>query len=828
MIHLRMAKTRLLFISTILLVLPTVGTFSKDLSVISPPVEKGDFNIESGECLTESLGIGDETFNDGTFYDRYSLQWSGGDLFVSLDSPFFDEYLIILIDDEQIDVDDFFTGTESTTLLDVRPGPVFLFANSFEPETGDYTICVGTGSGTAEIKGDLNRDGIVNPKDLLVLIEDQQLENSLIDLTDDGVADEMEAIRLSQDWYRQSDIDIAGRTQAAIDTLKEIGSQQKLKDENFPILMRPAAREFYPEINELIEIGEPAVDAILDSFRVTPEYRDDIPLLLVAYALVESGDPSAVPPLADWLETNMFAELDWSREFVTHTLKVLTSQTDLNLDNFQYDIDQKYDTIAQARVGLNSSPKGGSQGGEDCERKLIITGINSEGKQESVTVSYNVRGRDIDEIISAESDATKKSKLETIKQGWETGDEDVYGNSDYVPIAGAQVSRRSNCAGLVIEKIFQALAGRNGLPLTIPQGQSDATSLRALALQFGSEVPIGEIDEFTVVSHDNDNGNSSHVEVPVQTDGGSAIIWSKDNYGRIRAHTVDKNASASGQFTPAANHYNTRNWWPGSSVTTRFYRFDPNRIVDIKLDSSRCPCDPNAPDAISIQIAQPSADETEERVITVSGTVGEVSVNTAVVSVNGVLQSIAVSNGTFSTKVVLSSGDNTIEISVESPDGRRGCTQKTIRSTTPKTTISVTLTWNLDSCDVDLYVIQPDDEAAWYSHLSTAIGGRLDVDNRVGFGPENYFLSSEETDTILEGGYRICVHYYSDRLEDDENPTRTVNWRVVVLLDEGTDRETRQIYTGSLSTANSSNDGPGSTGPDWAKATTLNYQLPPQ
>src|SRR5690606_27475647 len=118
-------------------------------------------------------------------------------------------------------------------------------------------------------------------------------------------------------------------------------------------------------------------------------------------------------------------------------------------------------------------------------------------------------------------------------------------------------------------------------------------------------------------------------------------------------------------------------------------------------------------------------------------------------------------------------------------------------------------------------------ETAWYNDLSTSIGGRLDVDNTQGFGPENYFLSSQESDTVLEGAYSIQVHYFRDHLQSEEQPTRSVAWRIVVLLNEGTERESRQIHSGSLSAANPSNNSPGSAGSDWAIATTLNYQLPP-
>jgi uncharacterized protein YfaP (DUF2135 family) len=166
---------------------------------------------------------------------------------------------------------------------------------------------------------------------------------------------------------------------------------------------------------------------------------------------------------------------------------------------------------------------------------------------------------------------------------------------------------------------------------------------------------------------------------------------------------------------------------------------------------------------------------------------------------------------------VLRSGDNRLKVTVDGPDGGRGCAEKTIRSETPKTTLSATLTWDASDADVDLYVTQPDGETAWYSDKTTSIGGVLDVDNTSGIGPENYFLSFDEGDTVVTGAYVIRVHYFSDHRADDETPPRAVRWRVTLLLNEGTDTEKREFFSGTLTVPNSGNGSPGSTGPDWAE-----------
>jgi uncharacterized protein YfaP (DUF2135 family) len=196
--------------------------------------------------------------------------------------------------------------------------------------------------------------------------------------------------------------------------------------------------------------------------------------------------------------------------------------------------------------------------------------------------------------------------------------------------------------------------------------------------------------------------------------------------------------------------------------------------------------------------------------------VDDPSIISGTLRVNQSPQGVTVTGGAFSSQVVLSSGDNVIKFIADAYDGRRGCTETTIQSTSPRTTILVTLTWELDSADLDLYVTQPDGDTAWYGNKVTAIGGQLDVDNTQGFGPENYSLSSEAGNTVLPGTYTIGVHYYSDHLKTADMPTRLATWRVVTIVNEGTASEKRTVAGGSLGADDSGNAQPGGSGPDWA------------
>jgi uncharacterized protein YfaP (DUF2135 family) len=632
-----------------------------------------------------------------------------------------------------------------------------------------------------------------------------------------------------------------------VDELETIDAYVRLAHENSPALLRPAAETYDPELTALIAQGPAALDAILPRFAGPAQFLDDTPLLLLAYALEQIGDPRAVPVLADWLERNLFAELVWAPDFVTHAIKVLAGQPGLNTTTFTYTIDEKLDTIAQAKgaplLALVTAPRfdrvpvagcaastiaSGTAAATvnpagTCDAKVVVTGVNAMGQEEDVTLGYRMAARDINDLIAAAAnDPAELAKEEKWRSTQRDVDATIYGGTSYEPIPGKDVGFASNCGGSVIERVLNAVAATRGFPIVLGPGGSTAEAIRDLAKKFGGEVTLADADDTTVVSHDRSDGGSAHVEVPIGGDATSVLVYSKDNYGIPRTHTVARNAVITDAFAPPIKAYDQRPWYsPFATITTRFYKVDPNRIVGIRLDTSACPCDPKAPGAVPVVIDQPATDTTDQRVITVSGTIGDSTVTFADMKVNGAPQLVGVSDGSFFTTVVLKNGDNTIGVRVDTPSGKRGCAERTIRSTAPRTTISATLTWNIDDADVDLYVTQPDNETAWYSSKVTSIGGRLDVDNTSGLGPENYFLSGEAGNTVLPGTYTVRVHYYSDHLEDADHPTRVVSWRVVAVVNEGTPQETRQILTGQLSVASSANSAPGSSGPDWATATQI-------
>jgi hypothetical protein len=73
----------------------------------------------------------------------------------------------------------------------------------------------------------------------------------------------------------------------------------------------------------------------------------------------------------------------------------------------------------------------------------------------------------------------------------------------------------------------------------------------------------------------------------------------------------------------------------------------------------------------------------------------------------------------------------------------------------PQSDLRVTITWNTDATDVDLWVIEPDGTKCFYQHNRTKNGGELSQDQTQGYGPERYQIVKAPA-----GIYRVIVHYY--------------------------------------------------------------------
>ena len=87
----------------------------------------------------------------------------------------------------------------------------------------------------------------------------------------------------------------------------------------------------------------------------------------------------------------------------------------------------------------------------------------------------------------------------------------------------------------------------------------------------------------------------------------------------------------------------------------------------------------------------------------------------------------------------------------------------------------LTTHWNSDNTDIDLWVIEPNGERCYYSHRTTALGGKLFWDITDGLGPELYHARK-----AAPGSYHVVVHYYGNN-----SPRYVVPTALLLVSDRG-------------------------------------------
>jgi len=128
-----------------------------NLNIGDPCLE--DLPITVGQTINGSLASGDCALEDGTFIDFYSFSGTAGQpISVSMNSGAFDTYLYLFDDaGDVIDANDDTgtVGTNSRIPIDggvitlPYTGEYFIGANSFEPDTGSYSVSLNTDAACA-------------------------------------------------------------------------------------------------------------------------------------------------------------------------------------------------------------------------------------------------------------------------------------------------------------------------------------------------------------------------------------------------------------------------------------------------------------------------------------------------------------------------------------------------------------------------------------------------------------------------------------------------------------------------------------------------------
>lgn len=159
--------------------------------------------------------------------------------------------------------------------------------------------------------------------------------------------------------------------------------------------------------------------------------------------------------------------------------------------------------------------------------------------------------------------------------------------------------------------------------------------------------------------------------------------------------------------------------------------------------------------------------------------------------VNGVAMPLKVDDaGHFSRPYNFGPGSNNVQ--VISPDGqrRRHATFYEAQASRQRARVRVVLSWSTDDTDLDLHVITPDGQHAWYGHRDLDNGGALDVDVTDGYGPEIF-----SSPVAMPGLYYVYVNYYGGRGSNGAGKPAVITVaHITVITDENTPDAKQQTF----------------------------------
>ena len=101
--------------------------------------------------------------------------------------------------------------------------------------------------------------------------------------------------------------------------------------------------------------------------------------------------------------------------------------------------------------------------------------------------------------------------------------------------------------------------------------------------------------------------------------------------------------------------------------------------------------------------------------------------------------------------------------------------------------VRITMTWDADQTDMDLHVVEPSGEEAYYGNNLTTIGGLVSKDITRGYGPEEYVIRK-----AMPGKYRIKCKYFGS---SQQTLTGPVTVSATVITNYGRANEKRQLLT---------------------------------
>ncbi len=148
--------------------------------------------------------------------------------------------------------------------------------------------------------------------------------------------------------------------------------------------------------------------------------------------------------------------------------------------------------------------------------------------------------------------------------------------------------------------------------------------------------------------------------------------------------------------------------------------------------------------------------------------------------------------GSYARPYLFGPGSNSVEI--KSPEGKSVKRLQFYESGSgARPAIRVICAWDDTEAEIDLHIITPDGQHAWFGHPVLTNSGGLDVDSVDGPGPEMYTMTSP-----LRGSYHVYINYWGKlgangyHFDETKRQMEIITARVTLVFNENTPREKRE------------------------------------
>jgi uncharacterized protein YfaP (DUF2135 family) len=151
-------------------------------------------------------------------------------------------------------------------------------------------------------------------------------------------------------------------------------------------------------------------------------------------------------------------------------------------------------------------------------------------------------------------------------------------------------------------------------------------------------------------------------------------------------------------------------------------------------------------------------------------------------------------DGAFARPWAFGAGSNGVEVRL--PQGQRKRVQfYEANAGRPQAQLRMVLTWDDPQAEVDLHVITPDGQHAFWAQPVLSGGGGFDVDSVDGAGPEIFSVAAP-----VRGTYRVYVNYWGNfgasgyHFDEGTRQRDVITARVTLIAHENSVKERRESF----------------------------------